>query len=59
MQRVTRRALHGAAQAKNKAAQLQEAATAASNDRDELQKKYEAKSRCGGAVAWRRGAPRR
>lgn len=33
------------AQAKNKSAQLQEAVTAASNDRDELQKKYEAKSR--------------
>lgn len=35
-----------AAQAKNKSLQLQEAVTAASNDRDELQKKYEAKSRC-------------
>ena len=33
------------AQAKNKSVQLQEAVTAASNDRDELQKKYEAKSR--------------
>ena len=32
-------------QAKNKSTQLQEAITAAVNDRDELQKKYEAKSR--------------
>ena len=33
------------AQAKSKSTQLQEAIAAAINDRDELQKKYEAKSR--------------
>ena len=33
-------------QAKTKAAQLQQEVVAAQSDRDELQKKYEAKSRC-------------
>ena len=38
------------AQAKSKSAQLLQDVAAAQSDRDELQKKYEAKSRCAASV---------